>query len=280
MLSQPTPADRIALLVCLIMGSSAAASVARLPTWSLGEVNVLGSALGVAPGVRSILIALLVVLAAVGMEDVLRSAPALANVSLRYTATCWILPCLVTMAAATALPALAGSPVDWLMSLLLLTGLLVAVVVGTYLAAVPGMPHPQAARLLIHVTAYGAAFALYATIYDWGVRGLLSGTAVLLVTFPLALELLRSTEEQVATTWLYAAVVSLITAELMWAVNAWRLPALSGGALLLLAFYSQVGISQQALAGRLSRRVVREFVAVALCGWAVILASSVILVRP
>ncbi len=274
MLSQPTPADRIALLVCLIMGSAAAASVSRLPTWSLGEVDVLGSALGFAPGVRSALIALLVVLTAVGMEEVLRSSPALARVSLRYTATCWILPCLVTMAAATALPAQADSPPDWLISLVLFTGLLLAVVVGTYVAAVPGLPHQQAARLLIQVTAYGAAFALYATIYDWGVRSLLSGTAVLLVTFPLALELLRSTEEQVATTWLHAAVVSIVLAELMWAINAWRLPALSGGALLLLAFYSLVGVSQQALAGRLSRRVAAEFLIIAITGSAIILAGS------
>jgi hypothetical protein len=44
-----------------------------------------------------------------------------------------------------------------------------------------------------------------------------------------------------------------------WALNYWVLPGLTGGLLLLLIFYLLVGIAQQGLQGRLTRRVLLEF---------------------
>jgi hypothetical protein len=68
------------------------------------------------------------------------------------------------------------------------------------------------------------------------------------------------------TTWLLAAVVALVLGELTWALNALGLSALAGGSLLLLVFYTFTGVAQQALAGRLNRRIVLEFGAVAAAG--------------
>jgi hypothetical protein len=134
--------------------------------------------------------------------------------------------------------------------------------------------HYRTARLGLNLATYLAAFALYATIYGLHVRSLVSATAVAVVTFPLALEILRLTEEQLATTWLHAAIVALVLGELTWAINAWGLSSLSGGALLLLVFYTLSGVTQQHLAGRLNRRVALEFVAIAVVGLVLILLNA------
>jgi len=70
-----------------------------------------------------------------------------------------------------------------------------------------------------------------------------------------------------AKTWLFAAVISLSMGQITWTLNYWRVSALTDGFLLLLIFYVLVGLAQQQLLGKLSRRALWEFgsvVAVAL----------------
>jgi hypothetical protein len=50
-----------------------------------------------------------------------------------------------------------------------------------------------------------------------------------------------------------------VLGQVTWALNYWLLPGLTGGLLLLLIFYLMVGIAQQGLQGRLTRRVLLEF---------------------
>ena len=135
-------------------------------------------------------------------------------------------------------------------------------------------PPYRNARLALNLATFGAAFALYSTIHGLQLRSLISAPLMMLVTFPLALELLRSTEEQLERTWLYAAVVTLVVGELTWAINALGLRALSGGGVLLLAFYTLSGLAQQHLADRLNRRVATEFVVTAVIGLAFIVLSA------
>jgi hypothetical protein len=217
---------------------------------------------------------LLAALVAAGTDGLVRSAPGLATVHHRFTATFWILPCLVTLAAATAVPEQFGRVASWLASLLLFGVLLVIVLVAEYGTARVDDPHFRTARLALNLATYLAAFALYATLYGLQQRSLISATLVLVVTFPLALELLRVTEEELGTTWLFAGVVALVLAELTWAVNAWGLSALSGGALLLLVFYAFSGLAQQHLAGRLSRRILFEYLSIAVVGLLILLLTA------
>lgn len=271
--SSTTPTDRISLLISLTMAGIALASIAVLPARTF-ELNVLGSPLGMPINGRTLVAVLLAGLVAAGTDNLMRSAPGLARVDLRYTATFWILPVLVTLAAAIAVPAQFGKVSAWLGSLVLLGVLLGMVLVAEYGTARLDSPHYRLARVGLNLATYLAAFALYATIYGTRQRSLISATAVLLVTFPLALELLRLSTKELGTTWLFAAVVALVLAELTWAVNAWGLSALAGGGLLLLAFYTLSGLAQQHLAGRLTRRVVVEFLTIATVGLAVIILAT------
>jgi hypothetical protein len=69
-----------------------------------------------------------------------------------------------------------------------------------------------------------------------------------------------------------AAAVGLILGESSWAMNYWRISAWSGGILLMLIFYVMTGLAQQHLQGKLSRRVLVEFLVVAIGGIAVLIA--------
>jgi hypothetical protein len=257
--------DYIVLLLSLVIAGVALSSITRLPSWHV-EIDVLGSPLGLGLSGRWLLAGLLAAVTAAGMDALVRTMPPLRTVDLRFSATFWILPSLVTLAMATAVPSQLADPRRWLGNLLLLSVLLVTVVVAELGTVDLGGRMYRSSRLVLNVATYGAAFALYATLYGFHVRSLLSATAVMLITFPLALELLRSTADALSTSWLYAAIIALITAELTWPLNRWGLSALVGGALLLLVFYILTGIAQQHLAGRLNRWVLVEFATIGLIG--------------
>jgi hypothetical protein len=88
----------------------------------------------------------------------------------------------------------------------------------------------------------------------------MSGTLVAMTAALLAIEILRTSTSQTRLVLIYGAVVGILLGEVTWALNYWPLlPGLTGSLLLLLSFYLAVGIAQQALQGRLTRRVVVEF---------------------
>jgi hypothetical protein len=271
--TESPPLGRAVLLASVVMTGVALSPHATLPTWRV-EFDVLGSPLGIGVGGGSLLLGFLVLLTATGVDALVRTVPELRTVPLRYTVTTWFLPCLVTIAAAAAAPVQVAYPAQWLLGLLVMGGLLLLIVLATLGTVHTASRYHRVARLGLNVGTFVAAFALYFGIYGLQVRSLLSATAVMLVTFPLALELMRGTAEQLGTTWLYAAVVAVVTGQLTWALNAWGLSPSAGGAVLLLAFYTFGGISQQHLARRLNRRVVLEYVLTAVFGLAVIWVSS------
>ena len=261
------------MLVCLVLGGSVLSSLTAFTTATL-QVDVLGSPLGVDVNGRWVLGALMVAMTAFGTDLVIRGEAGARRIDRRYSLTFWILPSLTTLAAATAIPRLYETPSGWIAGLVLL-GLLLALIIAAELHTIDlNGAHYRTARLGLNVATYGAAFALYATIYGFQVRGLLSMPAVIAVTFPLALELLRGTEEQLETTWLYAGVVALAVGQVTWALNMWGVSALAGGGLMLLVFYTFTGMAQQHLSDRLNGRVVAEFVSIAVFGLIVIWASS------
>ena len=272
------PGDTIVLLISLVFTGIALASIAVLPSWH-HQFMVFGSPLGIGVSGRWLLAGLLTALTAAGIDALVRSVPGNQHVDLRYTATFWVLPSLVTLAAATAIPSQIEDLSRWFGDMVLMGTLLSMVVIAEYGTLKMDTAVYRSARLALNIATYGAAFAIYATIFDLRARTLLSATAVLLVTFPLALELLRGTADQLRTTWLYASVVALVTAELTWVLNRLGLGSLAGGALLLLAFYTMSGIAQQYLAGRLNRWVILEFATIALLGFLAVALSAPWLLR-
>jgi hypothetical protein len=126
------------------------------------------------------------------------------------------------------------------------------------------------ARLWLNLIAYGVAFGFFVFIYQTRARSILSATEITLVSGLLAGSLLRAGPAQTGRTWLFAAIAALVMGQCMWALNLWRVPPLTAGLWLLLIFYVLTGLPQQHLLGRLTRRALLEFAAIAAVGLVVI----------
>jgi hypothetical protein len=148
----------------------------------------------------------------------------------------------------------------------------------------PRLADPRLATTLLRVVSYVAAFVLYAAIYQSKTRTLFSAPAIVLITLLLAARQFRLAREDddvaEATPWprtlLYAAAVALATGEITWALNYWPLNGLFGGAFLLSASYFMIGVLSHCLAGRLSRRQVAEYGAVAVAGTLLIAVAGLL----
>ena len=111
----------------------------------------------------------------------------------------------------------------------------------------------------LNLTTYIAGFLLFSSIYVNKWRTLESAPFVAVVTLCLTYELLRQTKVASRTLWLYALLVGMVLAEVMWALTYWKVRVLVGGIVPLLIFYVMVGILQAHLTKNLNRQVVREY---------------------
>jgi len=265
--------SRMSLVISLILVGLILASAFQVPGWQI-NLNVLGSPLTLGVSRVSLIMAVLVAMACVGTETLLRTHPALEGAPMRYTVTFWVLPVLVTIAAALMVPPQYPNPPGWIATLVVTYVALAIVFIAEYQTVDPLDPGYSNARLTLNLVTYAAAFVLYVSILGTRTRSLLSATGVMLVTIPLCLELLRSTEERFERTRIFAFVTGLVMGEMTWALNYWSISGLKGGTLLVLIFYVVTGSSQQYLMGRLTRRVLLEFGVTALVGFALVLVFT------
>jgi hypothetical protein len=168
-------------------------------------------------------------------------------------------------------------------------------------STVLGIAGRHRAELVLAVAGYMAAFALYASIYQFRTRSLLSAPAIIAVTFLLAARQLRLAHEPrpqspspadgtsatvtsslpaVPPPWpktlMYSAVIALAAGEVTWALNYWPLNALLGGAFVLATFYLLVGIFSHQLQNRLTGWLVVEYGTVsAVCAIAIAVVGLV-----
>jgi hypothetical protein len=111
----------------------------------------------------------------------------------------------------------------------------------------------------INLTTYIAGFLLYSSIYVNKWRTLESAPFIAIVTLALAYELLRQSKAPVRTLWLYAGLLGLVMAEVIWALTYWKVRVLIGGIVPLLIFYVMVGVLQAHLTKNLNRAILREY---------------------
>jgi hypothetical protein len=90
----------------------------------------------------------------------------------------------------------------------------------------------------------------------------------------LALELLRGSQRKLRDAVFYAGVAGILLGEATWALNYWRTTGYTASIILLLVFYLTVGLGQQSLLGKLTRRDLFEYGAVALAGVIIILVFA------
>jgi hypothetical protein len=253
--------DRIGVLVMAVLLALVVQRLVELPTRTIYTI-ILGSPAVLNFTTATVFAALMVGLVALGTDGVVRMHPRAAAGELTGTWVFWALPCALVIVAAQLLP-LAPTRLIWLGGLLL-TGLLLTLAeAAAYRTIDPMAPGARRSRGFLTFLTFAVAVVLFLVAYRTRARSLLSATWVLGVSGLLALELLRETGRPLRQILTYAAITGLVSGEATWALNYWRATSLSGGLLLLLGFYLLVGLAQQGIQGRLTRRVASEFALVA-----------------
>jgi len=125
-------------------------------------------------------------------------------------------------------------------------------------------------RFVANLLLYLVGFVLFALIYHTKERSLVTASATGLVALLAAAELLRPVKQRQALRWRMAALAGLVVAETTWALNYWPVSGLVGGAMLLLAFYVFTGLVAAIQEGTLERRMLLEYGAVSILGFAAI----------
>ena len=232
--------------------------------------GVLGSPVSFELTGNWLTVTMLTALSCMGANAVIRTHPRMSRPDPPPIFTYWILPGLTALNAALLLVRAPTWPLWW--AGLFLTGSAITLVVIAEFSTVdPLLLGYARARLILNVIAYTLAFTAFTLIYSTRGRSILTAPAVSAVGLVLGFELLNTTEVHFRRTVLYAFLTALILGESAWALNYWRLSALAGGMIMLLIFYTVVGIVQQLLLERITRRTLIEFAVVALVTFALIL---------
>ncbi|MFQ5856779.1 MAG: hypothetical protein ACE5LU_14185 [Anaerolineae bacterium] len=256
---------QISRLVSLVVAGLVLTALVEMPTWTLPLI-VLDSPLTLRLSGPWLITAVLVILACAGTDVLLRLHPALDERGFRHTAPAWVVP--GTMAAVAPFVIVQFEPwsVRWLLVLAGAGVGLSLALLGEVHAADPCDRHFHAARASLTTLAYATALLLFTAIYAAHVRTVLSGTAISLISFLLAMSLFRWSAREDSMLWPYAAPTALIVGLATWGLNHMHLDSLAGGGLLLLVFYLVTGVAQQLIQRDLSRRVLIEFAVAAVLG--------------
>ncbi len=265
--------DRASVLVWVALFGLAAQ---RLLSQSIGALpgrtfsgTVLGSPVAIPLTGSAFLVLALVLLVGTGTEAVVRAHPRSLAGEIAHRWVFWGLPIAEILVAVLLLP-LAPSLLYWLVGLILTGVVLGLSLAGIYYTCDPFATGYRRARLGLNALTYGVALLLFLVVYRTRVRSIISASEVLVVSSLLALELLRGSERPLRLVVLYAGIAGLVLGEATWALNYWRLQSLTGGLLLLLLFYDVVGLAQNAIQGRMSRRVLLEFLLITIATLALI----------
>lgn len=270
---RPAPSlDRLSVFIGVIVLTPVLIRFVNVPPRSIA-FSVLGSPISFEMTDTWLTVLMLVTLSSMGANAVIRAHPRMFQPDPPRTFTYWILPGLTGLIAALLLERAQTWPLWW--AGLMLTGSAIALVVLAEFATVDpyalGYARP---RLILNVLAYTLAFICFTLVYGTRGRSVITAPAVSIVGFLLAFELLNTTEVPMRRAALYALLTALILGESAWALNYWQLSTLAGGMILLLLFYTVVGVVQQLLLERLTRRTLLEFAVVAAIAFVLILRLS------
>ena len=265
--------DRLSVLTAVILLAYALARALDLPTRAVGT-TLFGSAVGFELNGPVLMLLLVAALISAGSDTLIRSHPRLAGWTSYPTVVHWIVPGTTALALGNVLNRTPDGPLWWL-GLGLSAVALIAVLVAEYTVVDRDDTAWDAAALALTALTYALALVLFALLHSLSARALISASAAGLIAAGLAMRLFALKAAPLGRAALYAGVVGLITAEAVWAINYWRVPASSAALLALIPFYLSVGVAQQHLAGRLSRRIWIEYAVVGGLGLAIALLNTV-----
>lgn len=260
--------DRISIAVWITTLTLAASIFLTLPgqgaSFELGERT-----LALPFAASAVFPVILALMAGLGTEAVIQAHPLARQGRLRFTWRYWALPIAMTLIATVVLP-LAQTASYRAAGLLAFALVFSGVQAALFFSLDSQAAGYRRARAILNLTAYATALLLFLLIpQSWS--SLARSTVLGGVTFLLAAELLRGTQIGAGMVVMYSAIVAAVIGEVAAILPFAGLGRLSSGLMLLLLFYLLVGLAWQGLSRRLNRRVVLEFVAVALVGLALII---------
>ncbi len=265
--------DRVSVIVGVVLVGVVLLLVLEIPSRAF-EFEPFGTPLTVTITDNWLVSTLLLGLSCAGTEAVMRVHPLVRRKIARFTFPHWILPGLATLALSRFLP---QSPnlLYWLFGLVVGGGILAWLILANYyvLDIQLGQVDEHAARRIrgsLDIAAFVLALAFFTLIYRTKLRSLVTATQVSLVAWLLAWSILRY-EKQSWHILLYSGLIGLLLGETTWALNYWQANGLTVGVLLMLLFYVLVGLTQQHFRQSLDRRVVIEFLGVAILGLGIVL---------
>jgi hypothetical protein len=265
----PDYRDRVSIYLWVILAMLAAELFLQLPTRTLTWI-IFGTPLSVEMNSSTLLAVPLLVLAASGVEAVVRAHPLAQAGELPNTWILWSLPCALVLTAAQLLPLISGR-ITWLAVLALIGALLAAISIIIYHTIDERDRYYRLSRIALNFITYAVVLLLFLIVYQSRARSVLSGTVTAAIGALLTIELLRGAESAARSATLrqvltYGLLCGLVLGEATWALNYWQLPSLTAGFLMLLMFYLLVGLAQQGIAGAWRRIVVLEFLAIGAVG--------------
>jgi hypothetical protein len=250
--------DRISVACWVVVFGLGVSLLVQIPT-TLITFRALGSPITLPLSAGTLMAVLVALAAAAGAESVVRLHPHFPRRLRSATWVYWALPAAIGSITVLLLPQVPTRLLQVIV-MLIAGALLAAALYSLYATVEPGQPGFRRARFVLDALSYGSALLLFLFVYETRTRSLLSGTLVAMTAALLAIEILRTSTTKTSLVLIYGVVVGLLLGQITWALNYWPLlPGLTGGLLLLLSFYLAVGIAQQGLQNRLTRRVVMEF---------------------
>lgn len=267
---RPSPdRDRLSVLIGVIVLTPVLIRFINIPARKI-SLDLLGSPVSFEMTSIWITSTMLTALSCMSANAIVRTHPRMFQPNPPRLFMYWILPGLTGLNAALLLSRISTWPMWW--AGLVLTGSAITLVVVSEFSAVDPFTLGYArARLTLNVIAYILAFSSFTLIYGTRGRSVLTATAISAIGMALALELFNTTEAGLDRALLYGFITGLLLGESAWALNYWHMSTLAGGMVLLLVFYVVVGIVQQILLERLTRRMLVEFAIVAAFAFALIM---------
>jgi hypothetical protein len=213
----------------------------------------------------TVLLLLLLGLAGVGVDQLLRAHPRAEFQGPTATAIYLFVPVLYALGAALFLRDVAGGP--WSLPAAVIAAAIFALAAQAEYLTVDAAPETYpTARFALSLVSYLTAFALFAVVFTAELVLPAAVAIVSVVALLLTVDILRELEVQTGTLFAYAAAVAAVTAEVRWATYYLGLGDLVAAALLLITFYELTGLVQSYLSGHLDRRTVLEYALVFVVG--------------
>ncbi len=131
-------------------------------------------------------------------------------------------------------------------------------------------------RLWLNVATYFIAFLFFATVFDFELSLVEASFAAGVVSLLLGIEVLREEALDTSRTILYAGAIGLLLAEAAWSTDFLPLEGWSAAFFLLAAFYLMTGMMHHYLANRLNTATALEFGAVALAVLSIVTIAQVV----